>query len=142
MLRLQRHLLHVALPREIPGLDAKFVRHLTVTEPASWSAATLKIADKHLIIINNGHPPTRQNNSLAHEIGHVVLKHEPAKMALTPNGAMMMNEYNRDHEDEATWFAGALLLPRDALIDLARRGVADRVAAERYGVSMQLLSRP
>jgi Zn-dependent peptidase ImmA (M78 family) len=50
----------------------------------------------------------------------------------------MMSEYNREHEVEAIWFAGAILLPRDALVDLARNGVPDREAAEMYGVSIQL----
>lgn len=126
-------------PADIPGLSPRDVKHLTVTAAESWSAATLRIGKSSLIIINSGHPLTRQNNSLAHEIGHVVLGHEPAKMALTPDGHMMMNEYNREHEDEATWFAGAILLPRDALLELARNGVPDRTAAARYGVSNQLL---
>lgn len=56
------------------------MRHLTVTAQESWSAATLRNGNASLIIINNGHANTRQNNSLAHEIGHIVLRHEPAKM--------------------------------------------------------------
>ena len=68
-------------PADIPALDAHDVRHLTLVAADSWSAATLRLGEASLIIINSGHPLTRQNNSLAHEIGHVVLKHEPAKMS-------------------------------------------------------------
>lgn len=127
-------------PADIPGIDPKDVRHLTVNARESWSAATLRDGDDSLIIINDGHAVTRQNNSLAHEIGHIVLEHEPAQMYVTPDGLMMMSEYNAEHEEEATWFAGAILLPRDALLDLAKRRVPNQLAASQYGVSVQLLT--
>jgi hypothetical protein len=122
-------------PAEIPGINSKDVHHLTVLAREDWSAATLRNGDASLIINNNGHTLTRQNNSLAHEIGHIVLKHEPAKMYVTPDGLMMMSEYNPIHEEEATWFAGAILVPRDALLDAAARGLTDLVAADYFGVS-------
>ncbi len=56
-------------------------------------------------------------------------------MLMTPDGLMMMSEYNLVHEEEATWFAGAILLPRDALLNVVERGLTDREAAEYYGVS-------
>jgi hypothetical protein len=68
--------------------------------------------------------------------GHIVLGHEPAKMYVTPDGLMMMSEYNTTHEEEATWFAGAILVPRDALLDVVRRGISDAVAADQFGVSI------
>jgi IrrE N-terminal-like domain len=122
-------------PAEIPGINPKDVHHLTVVARESWSAGTLRNGNASLIIINNGHAVTRQNNSLAHEIGHIVLRHEPAKMYVTPDGLMMMSEYNAIHEEEANWFAGAILVPRDALLDAAARGLTDSVAADYFGVS-------
>ena len=56
-------------------------------------------------------------------------------MYVTPDGLMMMSEYNPIHEEEANWFAGAILVPRDALLDAAARGLTDRVAADYFGVS-------
>jgi hypothetical protein len=122
-------------PVDIPGINPKDVHHLTVVAPESWSAATLRNGDASLIIINSGHALTRQNNSLAHELGHIVLRHEPAKMYVTPDGLMMMSEYNTVHEEEANWFAGAILIPRDALLDAAARGLTDRAMADYFGVS-------
>jgi hypothetical protein len=122
-------------PAEIPDLNSKDVHHLTVVARESWSAATIRVGDASLIIINSGHARTRQNNSLAHEIGHIVLRHESAKMYITPDGLMMMSEYNPIHEEEATWFAGAVLVPRDALLDVAARGLTDGAAADYFGVS-------
>ena len=123
-------------PADIPGLDAKVVRHLMASD--SWSAATLRNGDASLIIVNTGHAPTRQNSSIVHEIGHIVLGHEPAKMYITPDGAMMMSEYNPENEEEADWFSAAVLVPRDALLDLVAREVSDRDAAKLYGVSLSL----
>jgi Zn-dependent peptidase ImmA (M78 family) len=137
---LARHLgITVWTPADIPDINSRDVYHLTVAARESWSAATLRNDASSLIIINNGHALTRQNNSLAHEIGHIVLNHQPAKMYVTPDGLMMMSEYNLEHEDEATWFAGAILLPRDALLDVARRGLTDHAAADQYGVSRAVL---
>lgn len=137
---LARHLgITIWTPADIPGFNSKDVYHLTVAARESWSAATLRDGDASLIIINNGHALTRQNNSIAHEIGHIVLRHEPAKMYVTEDGLMMMSEYNLAHEEEATWFAGAILLPRDALLDAAKRGLTDRAAADYYGVSSAML---
>jgi hypothetical protein len=126
-------------PADLAGIDPKDVRHLTVTARESWSAATLRDGDESLIIINSGHSKTRQSSSLAHEIGHIVLRHEPAKMFVTPDGLMMMSEYNLLHEEEATWFGGAILVPRDALLDVIRRGLSDAEAADYYGVSLAIL---
>jgi hypothetical protein len=133
---LARHLgITIWTPADIPNVNPKDVYHLTVTAVESWSAATLRVGNASLIIVNSGHALTRQNNSLAHEIGHVVLKHEPAKMYVTPDGLMMMSEYDPTNEEEATWFAGAILVPRDALLDAAARGLSNRAAAEHFGVS-------
>lgn len=133
---LARHLgITIWTPSEIPGMNPKDIDHLTVAARESWSAATLRNGNSNLIIINNGHALARQNNSLAHEIGHIVLCHEPAKMYFTPDGLMMMNEYNLEHEEEANWFAGAILVPREALLDAAVRDLTDRAAADYFGVS-------
>ena len=53
---------------------------------------------------------------------------------------MMMSEYNPMHEEEANWFAGAILVPRDALLNSAARGLKERAAADYFGVSLRGLS--
>lgn len=125
-------------PADIPGLSAKDVQHLIVVARETWSAATLRDGSESLIIVNSGHARTRQNNSIAHEIAHIVLGHKPAQMFLRDDGQMMMSEYNQDHEDEADWFAGAILLPRDALFHASAQGMSPQAAAAYFGVSVQL----
>jgi Zn-dependent peptidase ImmA (M78 family) len=60
-------------------------------------------------------------------------------MYVTPDGLMMMSEYHLLQEEEATWFAGAILVPRDALLHAIERGLTDRSAAEYFGVSAAVL---
>jgi hypothetical protein len=43
--------------------------------------------------------------------------------SLVTTGLMMMSKYNLEHEKEADWFAGAILLPRDALLEALARGM-------------------
>jgi Zn-dependent peptidase ImmA (M78 family) len=59
-------------------------------------------------------------------------------MIMTSDGAMMMSEYNLEHEEEADCFGATLLLPRDALLDVLSKGISDIDAAHAYNVSPQL----
>jgi Zn-dependent peptidase ImmA (M78 family) len=67
-----------------------------------------------------------------------VLEHKPAQMFLRDDGLMMMSEYNLEHEQEAGWFAGAILLPRDALLHASAQGMTAQAAAAHFGVSLVL----
>jgi Zn-dependent peptidase ImmA (M78 family) len=138
--RLAEHLgIVVWTPAQVPSLSSEDVHHLTVAARDEWSAATLRNGDESLIIINDAHDPKRQNNTLAHEIGHVVLRHEPAKMYVTENGLMLMSEYNAYHEEEADCFAGAILVPRDALLALIESGATNNEASLHFKVSEALV---
>ncbi len=79
--RLAEHLgIVVWTPAQVPSLSPEDVHHLTVTARDEWSAATLRNGEESLIIINDAHDPMRQSNTLAHEIGHVVLRHGARSM--------------------------------------------------------------
>lgn len=53
---------------------------------------------------------------------------------------MMLKSYDKIYEEEADWLSGCLLLPREALVDIKRRGVDFAEAAEMYGVSLRMLN--
>src|SRR5258705_9198107 len=46
----------------------------------------------------------------------------------------------RQQEEEADWLSGCLLLPREALINIKRRRIAEANAATEYGVSVKMLN--
>jgi hypothetical protein len=126
-------------PREVPSLDPAVLLHLTVIDPQSWSAVTLRDAKGNVIIVNDTHVRGRQNNSLSHEISHVILDHKAGQFFVTADGAMMMAEYNETQEEEADWLAGTLLVPRAALLTVLARGYDNERAADLFGVTTDLL---
>jgi len=135
--------LHVGVgiwtPEEIQGLDPASLHHLLRVDPSSWSAVTLTVGHRSVIITNSSHPATRQNNSLAHELSHLILKHEPAKAFVTSDGMIVMNDYNLTHEEEANCLASTLLVPREGLLHLLSLGCNDEQMAVHFGVSLELL---
>lgn len=137
---LARHLgIIVWSPAEIPGITEPVLKHLTVTDPDSWDAVTIQTEDGTLVILNGTPDIGRQNNSLAHELSHIILEHEPAHVFHTPDGHMMMNEYNPTHEEEANCLAATLLIPRDALLHAIRQRMGDSALADHFGVSLSVL---
>lgn len=53
---------------------------------------------------------------------------------------MLLGSYDKIQEEEADWLSGCLLLPREALIAIKRRGLDDSSAATQYGVSLRMLT--
>lgn len=137
---LARHIgVDVWMPEHIAGLGTQVLTQLLHVDPDSWSAVTLTVGQVSVVIINSSHPDTRQNNSLAHEVSHLILKHQPAQAFVTPDGMMVMNEYNRVHEEEANCLAATLLVPREGLLHLLSMRWSDGRIAVHFGISMDLL---
>jgi Zn-dependent peptidase ImmA (M78 family) len=124
---------------EIPGLDPQVLRTLLHEDPDSWSAVTITNGRKSVIILNSSHSGGRPASDLMHELAHVIIGHTPARVDVTEDGALILNTYDRQQEDEANWLAGSLLLPREALMWIRRQGLDPQAAARDYGVSMQML---
>ena len=75
---LARHLgVEVWAPEDVPGLSGASLQQLTARDPDGWSAVTLKVVDTYLIITNSAQALTRQRNSLAHELAHLILDSRP-----------------------------------------------------------------
>lgn len=139
--KLAKHLgITVWTPSDVPNLQAQHIHRLTVTERDAWSAVTLREGDRSLIIVNSGQEHGRQNNSLAHEISHVELGHKPAKMLTAFDGSMLMADYDPLHEAEANILAGAILLPREALLRKFQEGMSNSDVATHFGVSLDLVA--
>ncbi len=86
------------------------------------------VGGRPVIVLTEGHPGDRDRFSVAHEFGHIVLDH-------LRRGLLM-----EQAEREANYFAGALLLPKEAAVEAMEPpvtiGVLKGVKAT-YGMSIQ-----
>ena len=137
--RLAAHLaIRVLEIEKVPGLPLAALTQLTKQDPDSWSALMVTHRGKNVVVMNTTHSLGRQSSSLAHECSHVILNHKPAQ-ALRSGGGIFVSSYDRQQEDEADWLAGALLLPRVALLRVGYEGINHAKHADEYGVSEQML---
>lgn len=116
------------------GVSSETVHHLTRVEPGVFSAGTVFRETRAVIIYNESHARTRTANSIAHEISHVVLEHEPSRHFIYG-----CRRWDATQENEADWLAGCLLVPGEAALRIARLGVPIPEAAERFGISHDLM---
>jgi len=124
---------------QVPGLDSETREVLLKNDPDSWSAVTLSFNNRDLVILNPTQTGGRLSSNLMHELSHIVIGHRPARVDVSEDGYLMLNSFNRAQEDEAKWLCGCLLLPREALLKIRRRGSAFLEARKDYGVSKDML---
>jgi Zn-dependent peptidase ImmA (M78 family) len=129
----------VLKPEQLTELPGDVRSRLLQSHSDTWSAITVSDGNMHLIVLNPMHAATRSNSSLAHEIAHVILGHEPSMMFVTPKSGVALRTHNKEQEDEANWLAGCILLPRDALLHIRRLGLPDVQVCMEYGVSPAML---
>lgn len=129
----------VVTPNEVPALSAESLAILLKTDSDSWSAVTLRGLAVDLIILNSAHSPGRQASDLMHELAHILLGHKPSRIDISADQQLLLRTHDPEQENEANWLAGCLLLPRAALLAIRRNAFSDRFAAQRYGVSVDML---
>jgi IrrE N-terminal-like domain len=140
--RLARHLgIRVLNPLvDLPGLPSDVKDQLFSTDPWGWSAATLEVGDRTVVIYNGKKSKGRQASDIIHELAHVILGHDPAQVVFSEDGQLATRTFNQKQEDEANWLGWTLLLPRDALFAARRSRMADAQIAEAYGVTERLVA--
>ena len=121
------------------GLGPADVTQLVRTDADSWSAITVSAAGLDAIILNPNHRRGRYSSDVMHELAHLLLGHEPSTMFFAGQENLALRGFNKATEEEADWLAGALLLPRDALVRLRARNCPARVVCDEFGVSKQML---
>jgi len=125
---------------QVPELDQQYLKVLTKEDPDSWSAVTLCTGSRDLIIVNSIHSEGRLASDIMHELAHIILGHEPARVEVSKDGFLILSTYNKEQEEEAKWLSGCLLLPREALLLIRRLGLNPEIAAAKYGVSVPMLT--
>jgi len=129
----------VLTPSDFSDLPQDIQHRLVADHRDCWSAITVSDGRGHLIVMNPAHAQTRLHSSLAHEIAHIILAHEPSLMFMSPNSGMALRTHNEEQEEEANWLGGCLLLPREALLAIRRMGRSGEDACAEYGVSAAML---
>lgn len=107
-------------------------------QPGCFNAASFHMPDGRIVAVLNpvASSPARRRSDLAHELAHVLLKHEIRQVHRI--GGFTFFDCDPEQEDEANWLAGCLLLPRPLLLTAVRRGLSAEEVAEANGVSPQM----
>jgi hypothetical protein len=127
-------------PHQVPGMTSELLNQLLEVDPWGWSAASVDIDGRGIVIYNPRHSPGRQVSDLSHELAHFILDHQPARIILSADlDGIGMRSFNEKQEDEANCLGWTLLLPREALmVAKMRRWSVDQIA-EVYGVTKSLV---
>jgi len=123
---------------QVPGLVPKVLSTLLKVDPDSWSAVTISGGPKRLVILNTAHRGGRPASDLMHELAHLLIGHAPSRVDVSPDGLLLLNTFDGQQENEATWLAGTLLLPRPVLMHISKSGMTAVAAMQMYGVSRQM----
>lgn len=98
--------------------------------------------EQKIIYINGNDPSYRQSFTVAHELGHIVLEHQPSKVGVQyiyRNTTITTT----DEEKEANVFAANLLMPKDFLFKIMKEYKLNKndinTLASIFGVSAQAM---
>ncbi len=115
------------------------------TFPDNVSALFIAKDGKSYALVNARHHPNRRRFSLAHELGHIILRHnvedleEVSTMDTPPESS---DSVPRDaREKEANMFANALLMPLEMLKkEHAKKGADIETLANTFSVSQEAMT--
>ena len=120
-------------------IDRQRFEELDHIQEGAFSACTLNpTEDRIVVILNPLSSPGRQASDLAHELSHIVLDHELSTIERLGDFAFLTCDSIQ--EEEASWLAGCLLLPRPLLLnEVRKRSTAEQIAT-KYCVSKDMAS--
>lgn len=102
----------------------------------SFSAATFEVDHRHFIVTNPIRSPGRLSSDVAHELAHILLKHELNEVRELDG--VSFRTCRPDEEEQATSWGGTILLPRPLLMSAARRGFTPEQIATNYNVTVEM----
>jgi hypothetical protein len=107
------------------------IREPLVADSESWSGGAIRSEDDYLVILNPLHDCTRQRATLAEELTHIVMGHEPS--VLDPIAGT--RTHNHEIEKQAYEVGGAMLLPYSQLFWRVKSRSTCTSIAEHYELS-------
>lgn len=119
-------------------VDRSELEALEELQPNCFSAATFHLPNGRVVAVTNpvGTSDARRVSDLAHELAHVLLRHEIRRVQRI--GVLTFFDCDPEQEEEANWLGGCLLLPRPVLLADARQGLSAEQIAEKHGVSIPM----
>jgi Zn-dependent peptidase ImmA (M78 family) len=112
------------------------LEELEAIQPGAFSACTFDLGDRKIIVVSPLASNERQRSDVSHEASHLLLKHSVKEVEQLGN--LSFFTCDPDEEQEASWLAGCLLLPRDLLVRSLKRGLDATAIAEANAVSLQM----
>ncbi len=113
------------------------------TTPEEKEVSGLLDAATKKIYLNVEELPERQTFTIAHELGHLELEHEPNEYGAYKRNALWEEEGKPDAEKEADKFASELLMPKKLINDTMKKyGLTKSDAgdlAKIFGVSVSAM---
>jgi hypothetical protein len=105
-------------------------------QPGAFSACTFTIGDRHVVVYSPLASPGRRQSDISHEVAHLLLDHE--MKSVEKIGGVSFFTCDSEEEQEANWLAGCLLLPREAVMAAAHKGLDAAGIGALYDVSAQM----
>jgi hypothetical protein len=103
-------------------------------QPDAFSAATFsRPSGGKVVVYNPLGTEGRIRSNQAHELAHVLLDHKVRTIERV--GDLKFLTCDVEQEEEADWFGGCLLLPRELLLKAAFKGMGAQAISDRYKTS-------
>ena len=107
-------------------------------QPNAFSACTFRLSPgKAAVVFNPLSAKTRRASDITHELAHIFLNHEMGRVERLGNATFLTCDAVQ--EEEASWLAGCLLLPRWLLLSEVRKGIDTQRIAKKCGVSEEMV---
>lgn len=130
---------------------AELLRRLHTEQLGAWSAGTIVLPDGRIVVVYNpivydsgamltpqqAQHDGRTRSDVGHELAHLVLGHDLREVQRI--GERSFFTCDPEQEQQATWLAGAPLLPRPLLLRELRRDTSESDIAARYEVTPQMI---
>ena len=118
-------------------LPASRFEELRELQDDAFSACTFQPTDGRTVVVYNPlSSDGRRNSDVAHELAHILLGHELSRVETIGDSTFLSCDPRQ--EEEATWLAGCLLLPRDLLLAEVRHRSTAAAIAKKYGVTQAM----
>lgn len=121
-------------PVQVYDFARETLGYQIIEEPLHDSLSAIADHADRTILLNANHAPRRRRFTLAHELGHLFLKHTEA---LAKPLETSFKEARQDFEREADLFAGEFLMPAEDFKSAFGAGAKPPELAERFDVSVE-----